>query len=76
MKNFKENNGGRPINIEGAKTKKKASFKEKSKDKAHFIWEEAKSAEVNYYDPLLNEDDHTVNSADFYFESDDEETHG
>ncbi len=75
-KNFKGDNGGKQINIEGAETKKKTSFKEKFKDNAHFIWEEAKSGEGNYYDPLLNEDNHTVNSADFYFESDNEETHG
>jgi hypothetical protein len=75
-KNFKGNNGGKPINIEGAKTKKKTSFKEKSKDKAHFIQEEAKSGEGNYYDPLLNKDNHMVNSANFHFESDDKETHG
>ncbi len=42
-KNFKGNNGGKPINIEGAETKKKTSFKKKSKDKAHFIQEEGKS---------------------------------
>ncbi len=39
LKSFKGNNGGKPINIEGAETKKKTSFKEKSKDKAHFIRE-------------------------------------
>jgi hypothetical protein len=55
---------------------KKRSFKEKSKDEAHFIWEEAKLGEGNYYDPLQNKDNHTVNSANFYFESDDKETHG
>ncbi len=75
-KNYKGNNGGKPINIDGAKTKKKTSFKEKSKNKAHFIREEEKSDEGNYYDPLENKDDHTVNSANFYFKSDDEETHG
>ena len=60
MKNFKGNNGGKPLNIEGAETKKKTSFKEKSKDEAHFIREEAKSGKGNYYDPLLKKDNHTV----------------
>jgi hypothetical protein len=61
-KNYKGDNGGKPFNIEGAKTKKKMSFKENSKDEAHFIREEGKSGKGNYYDP--------------YFESDNKETHG
>ncbi len=36
-KSFKGNNGGKPINIDGAENKKKTTFKKNSKDKAHFI---------------------------------------
>ncbi len=53
-KNYKGNNGGKPINIDGAETKKKTSFKEKFKDEAYFIQEEGKSGKGNYYDPLQN----------------------